>query len=161
MRLLVAMMLYGIPAPLVAQTPTLPTTVDSGRVVRLHTPTGKLVGRLTSPFRNTDPVVHFCRYPGPPCQGATDSTGIRSLDTAALLRLEVSAGTKWRSGAVIGGVAGVLLGWLAGELEHGFCESNCGSRTSIMVRNTVTGALVSAGIGAIWGSGFPRWEDAP
>lgn len=159
--LTLAAILCGLAAPLTAQTPTLPAAVDSGRVVRLHTPTGTLVGRLTSPFRNTDPAVLFCRYPGPPCQSASDTTGMRSIDTASLLRLEVASGTKWRSGAVLGGVAGALLGWLAGELENGFCEGTCNSRSKTMARNTLTGVLVIGALGALWGTGFPRWEEAP
>ncbi|HET9133392.1 MAG TPA: hypothetical protein VFN90_03730 [Gemmatimonadales bacterium] len=161
MRLLVAMMLYGITLPLAAQTQTLPTAVDSGRVVRLHTPTGKLVGRLTSPFRNTDPVVHFCRYPGPPCQSAYDSTGIRAVDTAALLRVEVSRGSRWQKGATIGGFAGGMLGGLFGLFLQGFCEFECPSRSEAIVVGMASGAVFWGAIGAIWGSGFPRWEDAP
>jgi len=161
MRLAVVSLLCSLATPVAAQTPILPTALDSGRFVRLHTPSGKLVGRLTSPFRNTDPVVHFCRYPGPPCQSADDSTGIRSTDTASLLRLEVSQGSRWKKGATIGGVVGLVFGGLGALFLGGFCESDCPSATSLVITGGVGTGLVYGAIGAIWGSSFPRWEETP
>lgn len=59
-------------------------------------------------------------------------------------------------GAVIGGVPGAFLGWLAGGF---MCESGCDS-------NQLSGAIVGAGvgglavgaIGAVIGSGFMTWK---
>jgi hypothetical protein len=98
-------------------------------------------------------------------RNSLDLTLDRYGDQFTVPRMEVQAlwtpeGRATRDGflvgAVIGGIPGALLGWVAGGF---MCESGCRS-------NQVTGAIFGAGIGglavggigAVIGSGFTTWK---
>ena len=155
--------LLGTVATASAQEPPLPAAGDSGRMVRMHTVSGMLQGRLTAPFHATDATLSYCRYPGTPCTGLEDSTAIRTISVAALTRLELSPGSHWRRGALIGGIFGAVAGGLSTAFLVSFCESrNCASnRSAIIVLGGMSGAVTFGAFGAIWGSAFSRWESRP
>jgi len=161
-RLIASIALLGTVATASAQRPALPVAVDSGRMVRMHTATGMVQGRLTAPFRATDPTLTYCRYPGPPCVGREDSAAVRTISVSALTRLEQSPGSHWRRGATIGGAVGAILGGLAMSFALGMCEYDCPDQKGPLI---VLGGLVNGvafgGLGALWGSAFPRWEVRP
>ncbi len=141
------------------QVPLTPTAVDSGKMVRMYTSTSRITGRLTARFQSTDTVLHYCRYPGPPCLGIEDSSARRALSTATLLRLEVSRGSQWRRGAIIGGVLGAATGAVATSFLLGFRECiRCSPKTPIVVAGAISSGLFWGGLGALWGSAFPKWD---
>lgn len=150
------------PIGLAAQDTLLPVAIDSGKMVRMHTTHSIVLGRLTARFQNTDAALHYCRYPGPPCLGAEDSAAVRTMPVATVLRLEVSQGSAWRRGAVIGGVLGAVTGGLATAYVLGFREcTRCESKTPIIVAGAISNGLFWGGLGALWGSAFPRWSKSP
>jgi hypothetical protein len=145
-----------------AQLPALPSSVDSGRMVRMHTATGMIQGRLTTPFRATDPTLTYCRYPGPPCVGPEDSLAIRTISVSALTRLEQSPGSHWRRGAIIGGAFGAIAGGLTMSFLLAMCEYDCpNQKAPLIVLGGLVNGVAFGGIGALWGSAFPRWEVRP
>ncbi len=137
-----------------------PTAVDSGKMVRMYTSTSRITGRLTARFQGTDTVLHYCRYPGPPCLGVEDSSAIRALSAATLLRLEVSRGSQWRRGAIIGGVLGAATGAIVTSFLLSFreCYPRCSPKTPIVVAGAISNGLFWGGLGALWGSAFPKWD---
>ena len=86
------------------------TLPDSGTLVRLHTANGIARGRMLAPFRSDAATVRFCAYPGPPCDANTPADRLLEMRTDAIRSLELSVGTRWRKGAVIGGLIGAGLG---------------------------------------------------
>lgn len=147
------------------QAPVTGSPVDSGKAVRMHTATGIITGRLTARFHQTDDTLRYCRYPGPPCLGTEDSVAMRTIAAATLQRLEVSPGSHWRRGAVIGGVFGAIMGGVSTAFLISFCEgSECGSKRSrdlAVVLGGLSGGLTFGALGALWGSAFPRWHTNP
>jgi hypothetical protein len=113
---------------------------------------------LLAPLAPDVPHLRVCLYPGRACAGAADDRA-RVLEIQEIRRLEVRAGTRWRAGALIGGVLGIA----AGGLAHGLAsdtDSNFGP-----VRPAawflLTGALGGALWGAVFGAGFDAWRAAP
>ena len=142
-----------------AQTPLLSLPIDSGRVVRFQVHGGEAQrARLLARLDPTSIRMVFCRYPGNPCT-AGDSAGIRSVLTADLTRLDVVAGTRWRTGALIG----ALFGIAAGGVGHAFAsDPDAGSgHAAPAAQYLVIGALGGALWGALFGSGFDAWRPAP
>ncbi len=139
-------------APLAAQAPV---TADSGTLIRMHTPAGPVLGRLTAGLTATDTVVRFCAYPGPPCDRQGGLAGLRTLSRDAISRIELSRGNQGQRGAVFGGVIGALIGGGLGSFAATMCS--CRSQTTGVITGGVAVGLVFAGIGGMLGSGFPRW----
>lgn len=142
-----------------AQTALLFLPIDSGRVVRFQLHGGDVQrGRLLAPLCPTSIRMVFCWYPGHPCT-AGDSAGIGSVLTADLSRLDVVAGTRWRTGALIG----ALFGIPAGAVGHAFAsDPDAGSgHAAPAAQYLVIGALGGALWGAIFGAGFDAWRPAP
>ena len=157
--ILTAALLLGAASAASSQTAALPAAVDSGRMVRMHTATGMVQGRLVSPFRPTDATLSYCRYPGPPCVGRDDSLAVRIISVSALTRLELSPGSHWRRGAIIGGAVGAVLGGLAMSFALGMCERDCPTQKApLIILGGIVNAVAFGGVGALWGSAFSRWE---
>ncbi len=147
------------PARLAAQDTLAPVTIDSGKMVRMHLAHSVVIGRLTSRFQRTDAALQYCRYPGPPCLGAEDSAAVRTMPVATVLRLEVSQGSLWGRGAIIGGVLGAVTGGFATAYLLSFRECmRCESKTPIIVAGAISNGLFWGGLGALWGSAFPKWN---
>ena len=147
------------PVRLPAQDTILPVTIDSGKMVRMQTTHSVVIGRLTARYQRPDAILHYCRYPGPPCLGAEDSAAVRTMPVATVLRLEVSQGSAWRRGAVIGGVLGAVTGGFMTAFLLSFREcTRCGSKTPIIVAGAISNGLFWGGLAALWGSAFPRWS---
>lgn len=147
------------PVGLAAQDTLVPVTIDSGKMVRMHTSHSVVIGRLTSRFQRTDAALHYCRYPGPPCSGIEDSTAMRTMPAATVLRLEVSQGSLWGRGALIGGGLGAVTGGFAIAFLLSFREcTRCESKTPIIVAGAISNGLFWGGLGAVWGSAFPKWN---
>ncbi len=151
--------------PASAQTPRPSVPVDSGKLVRMHTASQIITGRLTARFGTSDDSLRYCRYPGPPCAGQEDSVAMRTIAAGQVQWLEVSNGTRWRKGATIGGLVGAALGGISTSFLISFCEtSDCRSksyRNRVVALGVLSGALTSGALGAIWGAGFPRWPKVP
>jgi hypothetical protein len=155
--LLVALCAFA-PVGLAAQDTLAPVTIDSGKLVRMHTTHSIVIGRLTSRYQRTDAILHYCRYPGPPCLSIEDSAAMRTIPAATLLRFEVSQGSQWPRGALIGGVLGAVTGaYVATEIP---C-TKCSSKAEGVVLVGVFNGLLWGGIGAVIGSAFPRWSTRP
>ena len=84
---------------------------------------------------------------------------MRTMPVAAVLRLEVSQGSLWGRGALIGGVLGAVTGGFATAFLLSFREcTRCESKTPIIVAGAVSNGLFWGGLGALWGSAFPKWN---
>ena len=142
--------------PLDAQVPASMPPVDSGLVIRAWLDSGQMRGRLLMPMRATDDSVRYCALPGRPCRGdATDVTGW--LHLASIRHLDVQAGTRWKKGAVWGGVLGLLVSAMAIEINE-MCETAyCANSRSENTRRMILGPSIGAAVGAVIGSGFPRF----
>jgi hypothetical protein len=158
MPLVVIALLAGA-LPARAQMPLTRSALDSGTLVRMHTASMTVTGRLVKRFQVLDTAFRFCRYPGPPCAGPEDSAALRTLPTSMVLRLEVEGQSQWRKGAIAGGIFGGLLGGIGGAFLGGTCEgTRCPSGFQGAVAGGVGGALFFGGLGALWGAAFPRWK---
>ena len=88
MRTLLAVIeLFGGAVSARAQAPLTRSVLDSGTLVRMHTASKTVTGRLVERFQVPDTVFRFCRYPGPRCAGPEDSVALES----ALAAVEAKA----------------------------------------------------------------------
>ncbi len=156
--LMCAVMLVSMTASIEAQQPAARATVDSGLVVRAWVGDVETRGRLLAPMHAASDSVLYCRYPGPPCSVPIHSSQLGWFHPDDLDHLDVQIGNRAGKGAWVGGVIGVLLFQLGGAFAQGFCESQCPSDTDVLVGALVRGGLVGGGVGALIGSGFPRFE---
>ena len=109
-------MLAALGSPAQAQMPLATQPIDSGTLVRIRLDSGTAIrGRLLATFVPGTSQLQLCLYPGRACTGAADPRG-HTIETRVVGRLEVAAGSRWRTGAVIGAVLGIA----AGGLGHGF-----------------------------------------
>jgi hypothetical protein len=133
-------------------------SVDSGTLVRIQFDSGSAVrGRLMGALQPGAQWLQLCLYPGRQCSGATDAR-VRTLDASAIRRLEVSAGGRSGTGALIGGV----LGFLAGALAHGFAsDTDSGGHPQSVMPFLVRGVLGGALWGVIVGGSLDSWRRAP
>ena len=145
-------------APLTAQHQLVTQSVDSGTLVRIQFDSGSAVrGRLLAALQPGAQALQLCLYPGRRCSAAADARA-RTIETSAIRGFELSAGSHWGTGALIGGV----LGFLAGGLVHGLVlDSDVGdehphSIVPYLARTVPAGVLV----GALVGSGFDSWRHA-
>ncbi|MBK7596329.1 MAG: hypothetical protein IPJ11_14080 [Gemmatimonadetes bacterium] len=143
-----------------AQQPPLPASVDSGKMVRMYTATTMLEGRLLAPYGMGDSALHYCRFPGRPCLGIEDSAAMRTIPVSDLRRLDVSTGSHWRRGALIGGVLGAAMGVLGTAFLVSMCDTaDCAAnRDTIVILGGISCGLTFGALGALWGSAFPRWD---
>ena len=139
-----------------AQGPPLTQTLDSGTLERVRLDSGStLRGRLVTTLEPGAQQLQLCLYPGRDCSGAADSR-VRGIEMSAITRLEVSAGSRWRTGALIGGILGIAAGGLAYGLDS---DTDAGSGPAgpaavYYIRGTLGGALW----GALFGAGFDAWR---
>ena len=78
----------------------------------------------------------------------------------SIIGISVQRGTKWRTGAYVGGAAGLVFGFVGsilaapGGLE---ATSDCGQscQAAYIVGGTVGGILVGSAVGAL----FPNWRN--
>ena len=82
---------------------------------------------------------------------------MRTLPVATVLRLEVTRGSQWRRGALIGGV----LGGVSGTLLTGVACSECSFQSNDWILLGLINGLFFGGVGALVGSAFPRWNHGP
>ena len=149
------------PTSLVAQDSLVHATIDSGTLIRMHPITGASIrGRLVQPLTPSSAFVQVCRYPAPPCTPKSDSLAFQRLPAASLARIDVQQGSRWTTGALIGGIFGGALGGLASAFANGMCEDpeGCGASTPVYA---LIGAAFFGGFGALIGSGSPKWVPAP
>jgi|CXWL01.1.fsa_nt_gi hypothetical protein len=158
--LFAGLVLLGLAPTASAQQPALPTSVDSGKMVRMYTATTMIQGRLLAPFGRNDSALRYCRFPGRPCVGIEDSAAMRTIPVTALRRLDVSNGSHWRRGALIGGVIGAAMGVVGTAFVVSMCDtSDCAShRNTIVMLGGISSGLTFGALGALWGSAFPRWD---
>ena len=158
--IVVAAVLLGSAPTASAQQPPLPASVDSGKMVRMYTATTMIEGRLLAPYGKHDSALYYCRFPGRPCLGIEDSAAMRTIPVSDLRRLDVSTGSHWRRGALIGGVLGAAMGVLGTAFLVSMCDTaDCASnRDTIVLLGGISSGLTFGALGALWGSAFPRWE---
>jgi hypothetical protein len=75
----------------------------------------------------------------------------------ALEHLDVQVGNKAVKGAWIGGVLGVIVGYVGAGFARGFCEYDCPSDLELGFAVMVNTGIW-AGVGAIIGSGSAKLE---
>ncbi len=141
-----------------AQQPAARATVDSGLVVRAWVGDVETRGRLLAPMHGGRDSVLYCRYPGPPCAAPIQAAQLGWFHPDDLDHLDVQIGNRAGKGAWLGGIIGVALAIVGGGYAQSFCEYQCPSDTEFLIRALVGGGLVGGGIGALIGSGFPRFE---
>lgn len=142
-----------------AQVPVDMQGVDSGLVVRAWLDSGQLRGRLLQPMHAGADSVGYCRFPGPPCDGAFAASQAAWLHLDRVQHLDVQVGNRWKKGAWIGGISGALFGVLAAGLATSFCDNSCHvSRGEATLYGLVAGGAMHGVIGALIGSTFPRFE---
>jgi hypothetical protein len=144
--------------PLAAQAGRLEVPVDSGLVIRLTRGDQMVRGRLLERVVAGTDSARVCRYPGPPCVNPVSPTQLATLSLSAWEHLDVQVGNRAQHGAVLGGIFGGLLTFGLAAFANGFCEANCPSDGEIFFKSMVLGGLVWGGVGAVIGSGFPRFE---
>ncbi len=134
------------------------TPLDSGRLVRITFDSGsRLVGRLLQPAIPGNNALIICRYPGPPCSSAADSSRVRRVPISGMAALEIQHGSHAGTGALIGGLIGLGVGSFVGALR-GFCDAaDCGPPALVYLFG---GAAGGALLGALIGGGSPRWKTA-
>jgi hypothetical protein len=145
-------------APAAAQ-PLVTQQLDSGALVRLHLLDGSLMrGRLVRPFAADSQRMVVCPYPQPPCAGVGAPVA-RSVEIDLVTQLEI-ARTRAGRGALIGAGAGILCGFIMGNVINGLSELGGGKRVDPPVY-----ALGFAVGGAVWGavigSTVTVWAPAP
>ncbi len=166
-RIAIALLALASALPLTAQQtsspvpPRMPVVpIDSGRLVRIHTDNGIITGRLTARFGISDPVLQYCRYPGPPCTSPHDTIAIRTTSSTMVRHLEISHGSRWRSGAIKGGVIGTVSMLVIGHSLRNLNCDGCGLiSSSEIVRGSLAAGAIYAAFGALIGSAFPAWDD--
>ncbi len=141
-----------------AQAGRLETAVDSGLVIRLTRGEQMVRGRLLERMVPAADRALVCKYPGPPCIDPISPNQLATLSLADWDHLDVQVGNRAKKGAVLGGIVGALLGIGGASLARGFCERTCPSEGEVLFKGVVIGGLFSAGVGAVIGSGFPRFE---
>ena len=141
-----------------AQSGRLETAVDSGLVIRLTRGEQMVRGRLLERMVPAADHARVCKYPGPPCIDPISPTQLATLSLADWDHLDVQVGNRAKKGAVLGGILGALLGIGGASLARAFCERTCPSEGEVLFKGVVIGGLFSAGVGAVIGSGFPRFE---
>jgi len=158
--LVLALLCATTPVQLAAQDSLVHATIDSGTLVRMHPTSGEpFRGRLVQPLAPSSIFIRYCRYPARACTNPADSVAISQAPVASIKQLEVQQGSKWATGAMIGGIFGAILGGSIGAALDGLCEgSDCGS--SVAVDAAVTGMLFGI-IGGMIGNGHTNWAPAP
>ena len=147
----------GLPAQ--AQTPLAAQPIDSGALVRIRTLSGSAVrGRLFNRLEPSSSHLQLCIYPGRSCTQPSDER-VRTFATADISRIDIAAGSRWRTGALIG----ALLGAASGSLGHAFAEDSDAHSGPVApeAQFLIIGALGGALWGAIFGAGFDAWRLAP
>jgi hypothetical protein len=126
------------------------STLDSGRVVRLHTAAGVLEVRLARPLMAAGGTVEFCAWEPSPCGAGAVNRSLRLQD---VLHIDVRRSYSGR-GALVGLGIGVLAGYVVGRgFEENECDTKCGASVSL----AGFGGLLFAGVGAVIGSALTRW----
>jgi hypothetical protein len=144
--------------PLAAQAGRLAMPVDSGLVIRLTRGEQMVRGRLLERMAPAADRVIVCKYPGPPCIDPISPTQLATLSIADWDHLDVQVGNRAKKGAILGAVLGGLFTFGAAAALSGFCEYDCPGDGEILFKGLVGGGLLWGGIGAVIGSGFPRFE---
>ncbi|MBL0178962.1 MAG: hypothetical protein IPP98_07550 [Gemmatimonadetes bacterium] len=85
---------------------------------------------------------------------------MRTIPVSDLRRLDVSTGSHWRRGGLIGGVIGAAMGVVGTAFAVSMCDTaDCASnRDTIVILGGISSGLTFGALGALWGSAFPRWD---
>ena len=122
-------------------------SLPAGRTIRVQKASGTTVGKYSGLAGDSLSLV---TEDGPAATLALD-------DVEAAWSRKHHAG----KGALIGGIAGVMLGSLLGAGAHSFCEAEtggCGSAAGSVVVGGLGGAAIGAGLGALIGAMIPGWK---
>jgi hypothetical protein len=153
-RALILAALLGHDTPsATAQVPASPPSrlADSGAVLRFHLAVGRTqAGRLLAPLDTGIPLVEYCRFPAPPCRPG-DSRHVRRVLTD-ILTIDKYGGTRARTGALVGGGAGVALGIGAILASRNSEEPRVGPIYAAF------SVVLLTGLGALIGVAMPVWQ---
>ena len=144
--------------PVTAQAGRLAMPVDSGLVIRLTRGEQMVRGRLLERMVPAADRALVCKYPGPPCTDPISPTQLATLSLADWDHLDVQVGTRAKSGAVLGSVLGAVFTEGLSAAISGFCEVNCPGDAELLFTSLGVGGRFGGGVGAVIGSGFPRFE---
>ena len=150
------LVVMALATPQLAHAQSLPATLDSGTLVRMHPPTGLPTrGRLIQAATRSSELLRFCRYPAPECTAASRSEAFGEVNLASLEHLDVRVGGKWGWGAAIGAVIGFGIGSLLAEFDETYCQRyECRSQVKMRLVPTIGFAT----LGALIGNGSSRWR---
>jgi hypothetical protein len=124
---------------------------DSGAVLRFHLAHGGTeAGRLIAPWTPGIPLVEYCRFPAPPCRPG-DARHVRRALTD-ILAMDRYRGTRARTGALVGGGAGVALGVWAILASRNSEEPRVGPIYAAF------SVVLLTGLGALIGVAMPVWQ---
>ena len=121
--------------------------LPEGRTVKILRASGTTVGRYSGLAGDS---LALLTGDGPPTTLALD-------DVKAAWSRKHQAG----KGAMIGGIAGVVLGGLLGAGASSVCEAevgDCGSTAGMIIVGGLGGAAIGAGLGALIGAAIPGWK---
>jgi hypothetical protein len=156
---LAALLCALTPVAVAAQGAPISHSLDSGTVVRLRWGQGPAeVGKLLAPLEPGGVNVVYCRYPGPPCAGATVARA-EARPVQGLTGVEVQPGQRTGRGALLGAVLGA--GFLAVGRLTWYDADSPAPWTGQRVAGGLTVVAVAAGIGALIGRSQGRWETVP
>jgi len=131
--------------------PPLSRLADSGTVLRFHsTDGGTEAGRLIAPLDAGIALVEYCRFPAPPCRPGDTRHVLRPL--ADILAIDRYRGTRARTGALVGGGAGVALGVWAILASRNSEEPRVGPIYAAF------SVVLLTGLGALVGVAIPVWQ---
>lgn len=153
-----ALLLCAVAWPVAAQVPASMSAVDSGLVVRAWLDSGQLRGRLLQAMRADADSVRYCRFPGPPCDGAFAASQVAWLPHDQVRHLDVQVGNRWKKGAWIGGISGTIVTFALAGFAASFCDFDCPSDGRLAATSLVVGGVMFGSLGALIGSAFPRFE---
>ncbi|HET8649270.1 MAG TPA: hypothetical protein VFL95_04460 [Gemmatimonadales bacterium] len=133
--------------------------LDSGTVVRLTwSDAQRQEAMLLRSYRPPGDSLIYCSYPVAAC--GADPAIRKTVSTEALRALEVRTGDRAGTGAVIGGVIGlvVAVGFALPLSESANGMKHAAARKILGVAGVTA---LGAAIGAMAGSGSERWGPAP
>ena len=154
MRLLLLLSLVALGrTPLAAQEPLLRHGLGTGTVVRLHLATGTQErGKLLTPFALDSTLFRYCLYPAPQC--TAEDARYRERLAREIRAVDLHTGTRAGLGALLGLPVGIAVGLVFTDFAEWASEREQGP--GILIGS----AAAFAGLGALIGGSFDRWESA-
>ncbi|NIM51393.1 MAG: hypothetical protein GTN78_25475 [Gemmatimonadales bacterium] len=161
-RLTMMLLFLAVPSLAAAQEPLVRRTIPAGTVVRFHLADSTYhSGKLLAPFGPDSLRFDYCLYPAPPCRAGGPT--YRELLAEHVRGLHLHRGTHAGIGALVGaGLGTAAFVTLLAVADHGCFPDAPSTGVRIASCGAAWGVLaaIPAGIGALLGAVFHRWEPA-